>query len=176
MRLGSDFESRLHRMWGKGFAEFRVGVKSSSSRQHTLSLSRSRLQLKAGWSTVLQWEYCEHMTVCIDHWAKSQARRPFVSEVWPVGLAEAIARALRCKVSRMCRRATLSSCQPPPLRPTPPLSGCLVWQVLISLDQLAAADAKNAIRCTTDGIEERDLLVMTLRYLVAKDCEQRSSS
>ena len=74
-------------------------------------ITRNRLQLKQGWSTVLSWEYCEHMTICIEHWAMAD--------------------------------------------------------VLISLDQLAMADAQNAIRCSLEGVDERDLLVMSLRYFVS---------
>ena len=48
--------------------------------------------------------------------------------------------------------------------------------VLISLDQLAAADGSNAIRCSAIDVEDRDLLVMTLRYLVSMHCQQRARS
>lgn len=40
--------------------------------------------------------------------------------------------------------------------------------VFISLDQLAMADSKNAIRCSLDSVEDRDMLVLVLRYMVSK--------
>ncbi|KAL1495996.1 hypothetical protein AB1Y20_014633 [Prymnesium parvum] len=112
VRLDRNLEARLQRLCAKGYAEFRVAVRTSSHKPHTLTMTRSRLQLKQGWTTLLSWEYCEHITICIEHWAKTG--------------------------------------------------------VLISLDQLAVADANNAIRCSVENMEERDLLVLTLRFMVAK--------
>ena len=65
VRLEGDLEARLHRLCGKGYAEFRVAMARGAAtpyphRQHVLVFTRSKLHLKAGWSQVVTWEYCEH--------------------------------------------------------------------------------------------------------------------